>query len=380
MTPMPPVVDFSRSLPPIAPSLHDHLARAFAAVAATSDLGARLHQSIPCGTAEERAAGGRFVAPRFGRPVDASRVILTNGTQSAIQLLLKTLVGPGGTLAAERLSYGPLRLLADLAGVRLVGLDIDEEGIVPAAFEAMCRASAPAALYCNPTVQNPTTAVMPLERRIAIAEIARRYGVAIVEDEALGRLHAAAPRPIASFAPDVTWYVMSTTKCLAHGLRLACLVAPSADTAERTLAPLAHLSYWHPSPLLAALAAQLIDSGAADAIAEEIARECVAREQVARELLAGVDLRTQPGSMHIWIVLPPSCDAAAVARDAERQGLRLRSADRFLVDDRPSCNGLRLSLSTPASIDELATGLARLRPLLAAACNDSATAMQNVRG
>jgi DNA-binding transcriptional MocR family regulator len=368
------LIDFSRSLPPVAPSLHAGLTQAFAAIAAASDLGARLHQSIARGTDEERAAGGRFVASRFGRVVEAPRVILANGTQSAIQLLLRSIVGPGGTLAAERLSYGPLRLLADLAGVRLVGLDIDGQGLIPAAFEAACRAGAPAALYCNPTVQNPTTAVMPLERRIAIAEIARRYGVVIVEDEALGRLHEEAPKPIASFAPDLTWYVMSTTKCLAHGLRLAYVVAPSADAADRMLAPIEHLSYWHPSPLAAALVTWLVTTGTADVITGEIARECAARERVAREMLAETALRSQPGSMHVWVDLPSAHDARRVARDAEQQGLRLRSFDRFLVDDRPSLNGLRLSLSAPASIDELARGLERLRPLLTAACNADVTA------
>ena len=143
--------------------------------------------------------------PRFEQRLDRSRLIVTNGTQNAMLMLLRRLVGQDGLVVAERLSYGPLRILAEAAGVRLLGLDIDDDGIVPDAFEAACRADAPRALYCNPTVQNPTTAIMPESRRIAIAGIARRHGVAIIEDDALGLLHPGAPLPIAALAPDVTW-------------------------------------------------------------------------------------------------------------------------------------------------------------------------------
>ena len=144
-----------------------------------------------------------------------------------------------------------------IAGVRLHGLDIDADGIVPESFEAACRSLRPRALYCNPTVQNPTTAIMPAERRAAIADIARRYDVSIIEDDALGRLHLDAPKPIATLAPERTWYVMTTTKCLSHGLRLAYLVAPSSGAASRVIGPVEHLSYWHPAPLLAAMVTRL---------------------------------------------------------------------------------------------------------------------------
>lgn len=357
-------VDFRRSLPPIPPQLHGRFAEAFQAVAREHDLGRLTHESIPRGAESDREAGARWLSSRFQETVPCSRMVVTSGTQSAILVLLRRLVGVGGLLVAERLSYGPLRLLAESAGVRTLGLDIDEDGIRPDSFEAACRQHKPNALYCNPTVQNPTTAIMPRERRLALAEIARRFGVAIIEDDALGMLHPEAPQPIAAFAPDITWYVMTTTKCLAHGLRLAYLVMPAEERAQRVIAPVEHLSYWHPTPLLAAMTTQWINSGVAAEITGTIHQECISREQAARKALAGFDVHSKPGSMHIWLDLPQTWRGREFMHAAERRGVLLRSAEFFAVDDQCISNAIRLSLSTPPTLADVRRGLEALRTLL----------------
>lgn len=358
-------IDFRRSLPPVVPEVHAHWVKAFDALAHQSDLGLLMHQSTPGGNEAERSAATRFLAPRFREFVSPSRVMLTNGTQSAILFLMKRLVGQGGLVLAERLSYSPLRILADVAGVRIQGLDIDENGILPDAFEDACRRAKPKALYCNPTVQNPTTAIMSAQRRRAIAEIARRYGVVIFEDEALGRLHPDAPAPIAEVAPDLTWYVMSTTKCLSHGLRLAYLVAPSREAANQMIRPIEHLSYWHPAPLQAAVVTRWIENGGADEISNAIARECSSREIEAQKILGHLDLGSKAGSMHVWLSLPAHWHCQSFAVEAERRGVLLRSADLFAIDDQPTPNCVRLSLSTPSSVDEVRRGLTILNELIA---------------
>ena len=373
-TPAPPI-DFRRSLPPLVPELHSHLAAALQSVTATSDFGLMLRQSVARGAEEHRAAGGQFLRRRFGHDVEASRVMLTNGTQNALLVLLQMLAGTHGLVVAEKLSYGSLRALARIAHVRLEGLEIDAEGIVPESFEAACRVRRPKVLYCNPTVQNPTAAVMPETRRLALIEIARRYGVVIVEDDALGRLYPQAPRPIAALAPDVTWYVMSTTKCLAQGLRLAYVVAPRHPGAEKTIAPVEHLSYWHAAPLTAALVSQWIASGIADRITSSIARECMARERLAREILAAADVDSAPGSMHVWIKLPGHCDRNELVAAAQRRGVLMRSSDLFAVDDHPPVNAVRLALSPPADLDEVRRGLLILRGLLEESTRPGATSV-----
>lgn len=357
-------IDFRRSLPPSVPGLHAHWANALTALAHDCDLAMLTQQSTARGSEADRAAGARFLEARIGARMPLSRVIVTNGTQSAILLLLRGLLQHGELIVAERLSYGPLRTLAQIAGARVQGLEIDDHGIVPESFLAACRSAQPKVLYCNPTIQNPTTAVMPEDRRIAIAEIARRYGVTIIEDDALGRLHSDAPRPIASLAPDVTWYVMGTTKCLTQGLRLAYVIAPVCATADRVVAPVEHLSYWHPAPLHAATVTRWIDTGVADLISSAIAAECCAREAIAREILDDCRLVSKNGSMHGWLQLPAGWTGPDFARAAERRGILLRSAELFAVDDQATPAAIRLSLSTPETLQDVRRGLEDLKAML----------------
>jgi DNA-binding transcriptional MocR family regulator len=366
------MIDFRRSIPPHLPELHEHLASGLQALIAANDVGMLMRQSVARGAEVDRAAGAKFLKTRLGCWIDPSRIVLTNGTQNALLVLLQTLVRPDALVVAERLTYGSLRALATIAKVRIAGVDIDEHGIVPEAFEAICKARRPQVLYCNPTVQNPTTAIMPEARRLAIIDIARRYGVTLIEDDALGRLHPNAVKPIAALAPDITWYVMSATKCLAQGMRLAYVVTPSASGAERALSPIEHLSYWHVAPLTAALASHWINSGLADRISAGIARICAEREQLAREVLGEADLQSVPGSMHVWIRLPGRRDRHQLVAAAKEQGVLLRPAELFAIDDQPVPNAVRLALSPPVDLPEVRRGLQILRGLLQPAASGAA--------
>lgn len=357
-------VDFRRSLPPIVPSLHARLLHAFERLHRHQDLARLLHGGVAHGAWQARAAAARFVAPRLGEAVDPERVMLTNGTQSALLLLLPHLVGRGGKLLAERLSYGALRSIAQAAGVGLIGLDIDEDGLLPDAFERACRNGDARALYCNPTVQNPTTAIMPHERRLALADIARRYGVPIIEDDALGRLHPDAVMPIARLAPDVCWYVMSASKALAHGMRFACLVAPSAQARNSLLGSAEQLSHWTAAPLLSALVSDWVDSGDADRVSAEIRAENHAREAFARANLGRFGLISKPGSMHVWLPLSAVQARGDFVARAAATGILLRGAALFAVDAQPAPKAVRLSLSTPATRADAEDGILRLCALL----------------
>ncbi|MET4519077.1 DNA-binding transcriptional MocR family regulator [Bradyrhizobium sp. I1.7.5] len=358
------LVDFTRSLPPAVPRLDTELARAIDRLRSEHDLDRLIHGGAARGSSSGRLGGARYLAPRLGDATDIECILTTNGTQSALLILFHHLVGKGGRLLAERLSYGALRELAGIAGIELAGLDVDGDGILPESFERACRKGGVRALYCNPTVQNPTTAIMPLSRRIALADISRRYGVPIIEDDALGRLHPDATPPIAKIAPDVVWYVMSATKGLAHGLRLAYVLAPSRAQCDSALAPVERLSFWTAAPLLTAVVASWALSGAADMISAAIREENAAREAIARGALGRIGLISKPGSMHVWLPLPAPWTCDSFVRSAVAAGVLLRSAEHFAVDNQSVPNAVRLSLSTPSNRRAAEVGIARLAALL----------------
>lgn len=354
------IVDFTRSIPPIPTVLQVRLMAALADMARDQDIALRTRTVVAGGNEYDRLAAAKWLAPRFGGSLPVDRLAVTSGTQSALFLLLEALVGKDGLLLAESLSWGSMGQVAHRAHIRLKGIAIDDDGIIPEAFEAACRDERPRALYCNPTDQNPTTAIMPEKRRRAIAEIARRYNVPIIEDDALGLLHPKAPPPIAALAPDITWYVMGLTKCLSHGLRLAYLSAPSSAHLEQVLAPARRLSFWSPAPLSAEVTARLIANGAAEDILRAIREESEAREALAANALAGADIRTKPGGMHLWLHLPRDRDRHDFAQELKRLGVLVRPAELFAVDETPPPNAVRLSLSSPLDRGAVKRGIDRV--------------------
>lgn len=357
------MVDFTRSIPPLLDIFQHRLASGLVALAGDSRLGEIAHLSLPGGSDRDRMAGACWLAPRVGR-IDPARIMLTNGTQSALLLMLRAFVGHGGSVYTEVLSYAVIRELAERVGVRLAGVAIDHDGLVPEALEAMCRKQAPRALYLNPAYHNPTTSIMPEARRLAIADIARRHGFPILEDDTLGGLHPECARPIAALAPDVTWYVAGVTKSIAHGMRVAYLAGPSVKAVEELRAPVARGSHWFPAPLQAAILSRWIEDGTAAELRDAIRHESDAREQLARHSLGQFGIETKPGSMHIWLPLPDSIPRHDLVADLKCKGVLVRPAEMFAVDETPPPNAVRLSLSSPEARDDVACGLAIVRDTL----------------
>ena len=231
-----------------------------------------------------RAAGAAWLSGA-GLAVDPARVLVTGGAQHAMAVVFATLAQSSDVVLAEALTYTGMKALAGTLGLRLLPVACDAEGLDPDAFEAACRRHAPKALYTMPTLHNPTGAVLPLARRRAVAEIARRHGVAIVEDDTYGRLCPDAPPPLAALAPELTYLLTSTSKSIAAGLRVGFLAASGASGAarivERLTASVVGLT-WMSAPLTAEIAARWVRSGTALRILQVKSAECLARRARAR--------------------------------------------------------------------------------------------------
>ena len=162
-----------------------------------------------------------------GLDVRVEQLVITNGASSAMTVALMTATGPGNLVVTETLGHHTLKPLAGYLGFRLQGLEIDDEGIVPDAFERACIKSTVKALYIMPSGLNPTAVTTGAERRMRLAAIARRHDVSIIENDAWGPIQPGRPPPpLASFAPERCFYVTSFTKCLMPGLRLGYLTVP----------------------------------------------------------------------------------------------------------------------------------------------------------
>jgi DNA-binding transcriptional MocR family regulator len=345
-----------RATPPLLESVEGELQRTLRELAAEREPAHAVQGHRFAGTAADRAAGAAWLGRRLGAAPDPDRVIVTSATQNTLFILLASLVGSGGTLLAEALTYPQLTSLATLLGVRVQPVAIDADGILPDAFEEACRAHRPKALYLIAAVQNPTASILPLERRHALAAIARRYGVLVLEDDAQAMLPPAVPPPLAAIAPDVTWYVMSLSKCVAVGLRVGYVVAPSAAGVEAVMRVFRRMSMWFATPLSALIATRWIADGTAARMLDAIRADMGRRHAIAAAALHGCDYAAQPNTLHLWLRAPSADALVAAARDA---GVIVRGGPEFAVVPGAAADGARVSLAA-VSHAALAAGLTAL--------------------
>jgi DNA-binding transcriptional MocR family regulator len=262
----------------------------------------------------------------------------------------------------EHLTFYGMKSLGKLLSLRLQGVAMDDHGLVPDALDAACRQFAPKALYCLPNLQNPTTAIMPRERRAEIAAICKRHGVTIVEDDIYGFLLPDAPPPVSTFAPESAIYLTSLSKSIAPGLRVGFLRAPAAMV-ER-LGSALRATTWMATPLMAEVAARLISTGKAARLAAQQREEAVARQAIARRVLADLDFAGPPTSMHVWLRLPEPWRREEFTAIARTRGVGVAPAEAFAVGRAPVPHAARLGLSAAHDRTELEAALTTLAEIL----------------
>ena len=221
------LIDLSLNIPPLSVGdlLGEALAKTLSGLSARHGLSALLGYQPAAGSERHRAAGAAWVA-RAGLEARPRQVLVCSGALHAMTVVFSTLAKPGDTVFTESLTYPGMKNLAHLLNLRLQGLAVDAHGIVPEAFDAACRRAAARVLYTIPTIQNPLGTVMPESRRREVAAVAAAHGVSIVEDDVHSFMLPEPPPPLSSFAPENSYFIMSTSKSMAGGMRVGYLVCP----------------------------------------------------------------------------------------------------------------------------------------------------------
>lgn len=357
------VLDLSMNTPPPPDGVDfdDMLKQGLAQVLMRSDNALLMNYHLGGGSDAERQAGARWLAPMFGQ-LDPGQVLVCPGAQAAIAASMLALTVPGDVILAEPVCYPGLRAAATQFGRRILAVQADQHGMVPAMLEQACRAHQPALVYLNPTCQNPTTVTMPERRRKELAAVAQRCAVRIVEDDPYWLLADAAPAPVATFAPQQTYYISTLSKCLTPGLRLAFVLVRDPQERERFLDALRAFALMA-APPTAALATQWILDGSADALLEGVRREARLRQRMARDILAG-RIGAAGDGLHLWLELPAYWNSSRLALAAESEGIAVTPAEAFATNG-DSVNAIRISLGSIQDRARLQAGLQRLSGLLA---------------
>lgn len=242
-----------------------------------------------------------LVGPQVG--LEGSRIALTCSGQAALAAAIATIcVRPGLRFVAESWTYSKFISALPLFGASAVSVRMDGYGIVPDSLERVCAQGGLDALYTMPTFHNPLGTVMPVDRCEAIAAIARRHDLFIIEDNAYAFLEGEARRSIGFFAPERTLQVFSLSKMVSLELRVGALVVP--ETIAARAADYMAFAGISAHPVATATAARIAQEGQLPALAEAKRAEGAARFEIAREILGERARSLHPHGWHILLATP----------------------------------------------------------------------------
>lgn len=334
------------------------------AMGQATDRGGRhpMHKYPPAsGLLSHRADGAQWLA-RYGLQVGSDQVIVCGGAQMALNVVLGTLERRSGKVLTEATTYAGLRAICTMQELELVGLEIDEFGVLPQALDRACAAEVGRVLVVQPTLHNPTTASMPLERRRDIARLAIKHDLIVIEDDTAGGMLRDRPVPIAQLAPDHTVYITSISKCLSPALRLGYIAAPR-QMVERFDRAMHTLALGVP-PLICDIMTALLSSGAADRIVAMNYEETKLRHAIASDILKTARVRSRPGAFFAWLAVPAQWRSYEFVAAAMRAGVTVTDGDDFQVDRKRSADAVRIAIDGAPGHEVLRRGLNTLRTLL----------------
>lgn len=353
--PHPVAIDLSMNVPPhpLEAQLDERILTGMEALRQQSGLTAFLNYQPPGGSARELDIAAKWMRARVPH-VRPDHLVIFPGAQTILFNLLSYLAQPGDVVLTEALTFPGIKAVATRLGVRLIGVAMDEGGILPDALAKACREHRPKAVYLIPTLHNPTTATLSAERRSAIAKIIRDADTMLIEDDAYGLLDRAAA-PIANLIPERTYLATTFSKCIAPALRVAYLVTPDNATQQQMRTYL-QSTVQMPAPLMVALVTHWLETGIADRIIAAIRNEAVGRQQLAQRILKGFQFLAKPAAHHLWLRLPESWGRQELSAHLLRNGLAVIASDAFVVDGRAP-HAARLSLGAARNRAELTQAL-----------------------
>ena len=314
----------------------------------------------------------RFMAGK-GATVTPEGLIVTTGSQQALDLIGKAMISPGDKVIVEAPTFLATIQCFRLYGAHIIGAPVDADGVDVDRLEKLIEEHKPKLVYLIPTFGNPSGATLSLARRKRVLEIAARTQTLVVEDDPYGELYFDQPPPPSLLAlsdqvpgsRDWLAHCGSFSKILSPGLRVGWLIAPPALLANATMCK--QFSDAHTSNLTQAICAHYLTlnrlSSALAVVRKTYAeRARVMAESLRRELGAVIEFNQPQGGMFFWARLTgahgKSNNAPDFAKRAIEKGVAFVPGAPFFAHD-PDLSALRLSFAT-ADLAKIEEGIGRL--------------------
>lgn len=334
---------------PAVPGQSAALSASIASLLRPDVLTSALEPVSPRGTeAARRAAAAWLFTPPGGEAPDQGRVLFAGNGRQAIAAALTCVAPPGGRVGVEELTYPLVKEIAERLGRVLVPLAMDAHGVRPEAV----RAAAPAALYLQPTLHNPTGVTVPPQRMRELVAVTRELRIPVIEDRVWSFLRKPGQTPFLAYAPERTYVVESLSKRLAPGLTLGPMLVPEgrADWVNEALRG----GGWSAGRLSVEAATRWFADGTVARLSAAKRVDAAARQALVAEILTdvGFEVRADPHSYYAWWDLPRPWRAEAFVARAAARGVAITPGASFAVAPSTEPRAVRLGLASP-SLPEL---------------------------
>jgi len=347
--------------------------RAASNAALAEEPGAALQYGATEGYNPLREQLAAFMTSKGAKDVAADNLIVTTGSQQALDLLGKTLISPGDKVIVEGPTFLATIQCFRLYGAELISAPIDGNGVKTDELEKLIAEHKPKFVYLIPTFGNPSGAMLSLERRKAVLEMAVKHNTLIVEDDPYGDLYFGdAPPPsllnLSASVPgsrELLVHCGSLSKVLSPGLRVGWMIAPAELLGKATMCK--QFSDAHTSTFAQATAAQYLKAGRMPGTLANVRKVYAERAQamgdaLRKELGDAIEFVQPQGGLFVWARLTGAggkvADGNVLAKRAIEKGVAFVPGTPFFCAN-PDHATFRLSFAT-ADVDKIREGVARL--------------------
>ncbi len=372
----PGIISFAGGFPDSAMFDVDGIREASQAALA-QEPGAALQYGATEGFNPLREQLAQFMASKGAKDVAPEDLIVTTGSQQALDLLGKTLIGPGDKVIVEGPTFLATIQCFRLYGAELISAPIDQDGVQVDKLEQLIAEHKPKFVYLIPTFGNPSGGLLSAERRKRVLELAVRHNTLIVEDDPYGDLYfgEAPPPSLLALTPQVPGsrerlvHCGSLSKVLSPGLRVGWMIGHPELLARATMCK--QFSDAHTSTFAQATAAQYLKAGRMPATLDKVRSVYAQRAQtmgdaLRRELGDAVSFVQPQGGLFVWARLTGAggkvSDGNVYAKRAIEQGVAFVPGAPFFCAN-PDHATFRLSFATAAE-DKILEGVSRLAKAL----------------
>jgi len=287
---------------------------------------------------------------KYGVPAEMENVLITNGSQQALDLIGKVFINRGDVIVTEAPTYLGALQAWNLFGPRYVTVPSDDDGMQVDKLEEILRREKVKFIYVLPNFHNPAGVTLAEERRYRLVEIAGKYGVPIIEDDPYGELRFEGRDlvPIIVLHKENVIYLSTFSKTLAPGIRLGWVTAPGRVIDRLIMAKQA--ADLHTSTFVQMVANDICQRGILKRHVQLIRKVYKERRDVMLAAMEeffpeGVTWTRPQGGMFLWVRLPEKVDAAKLLRVALEEKVAYVPGSSFYPNEDGGFNAMRLNFS-----------------------------------